>query len=68
MSARLGLASAVREGGRRVCGRPCAKHGARALSPNRLHALHEGLPQGSWRARSGRATGPVIRAGGDDNR
>jgi hypothetical protein len=45
MSARLGLASAVREGGQRVCGRPCAKHGARALSPDRIHALHEGLPQ-----------------------
>jgi hypothetical protein len=67
MSARLGLASAIREEGRRVCGRPCAKHGVRALSPDRLHVLHEGLPQGSRRARSGKAAGPIIRAGGDDN-
>jgi hypothetical protein len=29
--------------------------------------LHEGLPQGSRRARSERAAGLVIRAGGDDN-
>jgi hypothetical protein len=68
MSAHLGLASAVHEGGRRVCGRPCAKNGARALSPDRLHTLHEGLPQGSRRAGSERAMGPVIGAGGDDNR
>jgi hypothetical protein len=67
VSARLGLASTVREGGRRDFGHPCAKHGARALSPDRLHVLREGLPQGSQRAGSGRAAGPVIAAGGDDN-
>jgi hypothetical protein len=44
VSARLGLASAIREGGWRVCGRPCANHGARALSPDRLHAPCHGLP------------------------
>jgi hypothetical protein len=60
MLACLVLASAVREGGQGVHGHPCAKHGARALSPDRLHALHEGLPQGSQRARSGRAAGPTI--------
>jgi hypothetical protein len=47
MLAHLGLALAVREGGRRICGRPCAKHGVRALSPGRLYVLHKGLPQGS---------------------
>jgi hypothetical protein len=68
VSARLGLASTVHEGSRRVFGRPCAKHGARALSPDRLHMLREGIPQGSQRAGSERAAGPVIAAGGDDNR
>jgi hypothetical protein len=68
MSAHLGLSSVVREGGKRVYERPCAKHSARALSPDRLHALHERLPQGSRRTGSERATGPVIGAGNDDNR
>jgi hypothetical protein len=67
MSARLGLASAVREGDRRVCERPCVKHGACTLSPDRLHMLHEGLPQGSRHIGSGRVAGPVIRASCDDN-
>jgi hypothetical protein len=53
----LGLAVAIREGGWRICGCPCAKHGARTLSPDRLHVLRERLPQGSWRTGSGRATG-----------
>jgi hypothetical protein len=60
MSGHVGLASVVREGGWRVCRRPCAKHGARALPSNRLHVLHKGLPQGSQRAGSKRVVGPVI--------
>jgi hypothetical protein len=32
----------------------------RALSPDRLHTLHEGLPQGSRRVGSERAAGPGI--------
>jgi hypothetical protein len=32
----------------------------RALSPDRLRPLHEGLPQGSRRVGSGRAAGLVI--------
>jgi hypothetical protein len=59
----LGLAAIVCEGGRRIHGRPCAKHGARALSPDRLHALHQRLPQGSWRTGSGRVAGPTDGAG-----
>jgi hypothetical protein len=66
VSTRLGLAATVREGGRRICGHPCAKHGARALSPDRIHVLRQGLPQGSWRTWSGRATGPTDWAGGNN--
>jgi hypothetical protein len=38
----------------------------RALSPDRLHALCQRLPQGSWRIGSGRATGPTDRADDHD--
>jgi hypothetical protein len=68
MSTRLGLALAVCEGCWRVCGRPCVKHGASALSLDQLHALDEGLPQGSRHTGSRRVMGLVIRAGDDDNR